>query len=74
MKSAKSTIQHGPNAGEWLMDWSLELSEIEHMSLSLRVKFVHPSPRISDLERATLERAVTLLQAMLEQMPARQDR
>lgn len=74
MKSAKSTIAHGPNHGEWLMDWSLELSEIESMNLSMCVKFAHPSPRISDLERATLERAVMLLQEMLEQMPVQQDR
>lgn len=71
---AKSTIEHGPNHGEWLVDWSLPISELERMNLSMCVKFAHPSPRISDLERATLERAVLMLNAMLEQMPAMQDR
>ena len=40
----------------------------------MAVPFVHPSPRVSDLERAALEHVVTVLTGTLAGMPDRQDK
>ena len=46
----------------------------QHINVRMAVPFVHPSPRVSDLERAALEQVVTVLTGTLAYMPARQDK
>lgn len=73
--TAKATIEHGTKPCEWLVNWSTtEDAQGQFMNLRMNVSFVHPSPRISDLERATLEQTISILQGMLDVMPHRQDK
>lgn len=72
---AKATIEHGSKANEWLVHWeTTQDDQGQHINLRMAVPFVHPSPRMSDLERAALEQTVVILQTLLEQMPLRQDK
>lgn len=72
---AKVTIEHGNTDHEWLVQWETSQdSQGQQISLRMAVPFVHPSPRVSDLERAALEQAVLIFQGLLEKMPHRQEK
>jgi hypothetical protein len=72
---AKVTIEHGNNDHEWLVHWeTTQDKQGQSISLRMAVPFVHPSPRVSDLERAALEQAVLIFQGLLNTMPLRHDK
>lgn len=72
---AVMTIEHGATPTEWLVTWVLPTDATgQHINVRMAVPFVHPSPRVSDLERAALEQVVTVLTGTLAGMPDRQDK
>lgn len=72
---AKATIEQGATPSEWLVHWeTTQDAKGQQINLRMAVSFAHPSPRISDLERAALEQTVTILQALLDDMPLRHDK
>lgn len=50
---AVMTIEHGATPTEWLVTWALPTDAAgQHINVRMAVPFAHPSPRVSDLERA----------------------
>lgn len=72
---AVMTIEHGATPTEWLVTWALPTDAAgQHINVRMAVAFAHPSPRVSDLERAALEQVVAVLTGTLAYMPDRQDK
>lgn len=72
---AVMTIEHGATPTEWLVTWALPTDDAgQHINVRMAVPFAHPSPRVSDLERAALEQVVAVLTGTLAYMPDRQDK
>lgn len=72
---ASITIDKQTQPNDWLVTWNTDKDENgESINLQLHVQFVHPSPRVSDLERAVLERAIAVMTAVLDTLPHQQDK